>query len=70
MENWRDRARNAGLTQRMLARLTGVHENTVSRQFKGDWDLPQYVKSAVVAWEIMTEEQRREWLQRSSLDPG
>jgi IS30 family transposase len=59
MEDWRERARKAGLSQVMIAKLTGVHPNTVSRQLRGEWKMPGYVKSIIVAWELMTEEQRR-----------
>jgi len=48
---WQARLKAAGLTQKRLAALLGVAENTISRQMKGDWDVPGYVEAFVVAWE-------------------
>lgn len=66
MENhpWQLRARAAGLTQKMLARLLGHTELTVSRQLRGHWEsgVPQHVRAAIIAWEMMTPEQRQRWL--------
>ena len=61
MEDWRERARRAGLSQVMLAKLAGTHPNTVSRQLRGEWETPNYVKSIILAWELMAPEQRDEW---------
>ena len=66
MENWRKRAKDAGLSQRQIAKLCGIHENTVSRQLSGEWEVPRYVISVIVAWELMTHEQRIEWVQSHS----
>ena len=61
---WQKRARAAGLTQKTLAKLLGHAEITVSRQLRGHWEsgIPLHVIAAVVAWELMTDEQRAEWL--------
>jgi len=67
MENypWQVRARAAGLTQRLLARLLGHHERTVSSQLRGHWQsgVPQHVKAAIIVWEMLTPEQRQHWLE-------
>ena len=66
MENhpWQLRARAAGLTQKTLAKLLGHAEITVSRQLRGHWEsgVPQHVRAAIIAWELMTPEQRAAWL--------
>lgn len=61
---WQIRLKAAGLTQKRLALLLGVSENTVSRQMKGDWDMPGYVVALLLAWELMTDAQRDELLKR------
>lgn len=48
---WQARLKAAGLNQKRLAALLDVSENTVSRQMKGEWDVPGYVEAFVVAWE-------------------
>ncbi|TSD87017.1 hypothetical protein FFK22_019190 [Mycobacterium sp. KBS0706] len=66
MENypWQIRAKKAGLTQRLLARLLGHHERTVSSQLRGHWQsgVPQHVKAAIIVWEMLAPEQRQQWL--------
>ncbi|MGL4966732.1 MAG: hypothetical protein ACRC67_36260 [Inquilinus sp.] len=66
MENypWQVRAKTVGLTQRLLARLLGHHERTVSSQLRGHWKsgVPQHVKAAIIVWEMLTPEQRQQWL--------
>lgn len=61
---WQMRAKAAGLTQRVLSRLLGHAENTISRQLRGHWSsgIPKHVVASILAWEIMTEEQRRAWV--------
>lgn len=61
---WQDRLRAAALNQKTLAAMLGLAENTVSRQMRGDWPVAGYVEAFVEAWEIMTAEQRAEWLRR------
>lgn len=61
---WQERLRAAALNQKRLAAMLGVAENTISRQMKGDWPVAGYVEAFVEAWEIMTLEQRAEWLRR------
>lgn len=58
---WQIRLRAAALTQKGLAMMLDISENTVSRQMKGDWPVAGYVEAFVGAWEIMTPEQRIEW---------
>ena len=61
---WQQRLKSAGLSQRQLAELLGVSENTVSRQMKGDWGMPGYVLAVVIAWEDMTNDARGGWVTR------
>lgn len=58
------RAKRAGLQQKRLAALLGVSENTVSLQLRGRWEsgVPRYVVAAVIAWEIMSHDDRMRWL--------
>ena len=66
MENapWQKRAKAAGLSQKILAGLLGHTETTVSRQLRGHWEsgVPQHVKAAIVAWELMDPNQRAAWI--------
>lgn len=59
-EPWQKRAKRAGLSQKDLARLLGVHENTVSNQLRGKWEsgTPRYVKTLIRAWEMLPQPQR------------
>jgi hypothetical protein len=61
---WQLRARKAGLTQRMLARITGFRESTVSSQLRGHWTngVPQHIRAIIIAWEAMATDQRLSWL--------
>ncbi|MBU0582220.1 MAG: hypothetical protein KKB66_02480 [Alphaproteobacteria bacterium] len=65
---WQNRAKAAGLSQKVLAKLLGHAEITVSRQLRGHWEsgVPQHVKAAIIAWELMTPEQRQEWVSNSA----
>ncbi len=59
-EPWQKRAKRAGLSQKDLARLLGVAENTVSLQLRGKWQsgTPRYVKTLIRAWEMLPQAQR------------
>lgn len=59
-EPWQKRAKLAGLSQKTLAKLLGVAENTVSLQLRGKWatGTPQYVKTVILAWERLPPEAR------------
>ncbi|WP_449411129.1 helix-turn-helix domain-containing protein [Methylobacterium komagatae] len=59
-EPWQKRAKRAGLSQKELARLLGVAENTVSLQLRGRWQsgTPRYVKTLIRAWEMLSQAQR------------
>lgn len=59
---WQQRLKHAGLTQKRLAELLRVYENTTSRQMKGEVPMPGYVVAFVTAWEAMTPDQRDSWL--------
>lgn len=61
---WQDRLKRAGLTQRKLAALMAMPDNTISRQMKGEWSVPGYTEAVVAAWEIMTPEEREAWEER------
>lgn len=63
-EPWQIRAKAAGLTQRLLARLTDKPENTISRQLRGEFggEAPGYLIAIIIAWELMDEDRRADWL--------
>ena len=56
---WAERLRATGVSQVDVARRRGVHANTVSRQLRAE-DLSY--TTLIEALEIMTPEQRREWV--------
>jgi hypothetical protein len=58
---WQQRLKAMGLTQKEFARVTGWTENTISRQMRGDWEMPRYVKAMILALGAMTPEQRKAW---------
>lgn len=64
------RAKRAGLPQKLLARILGVSENTASLQLREKWEsgTPRYVVAAITAWELMSHDQRMEWLDRLGVD--
>lgn len=59
-EPWQTRAKKAGLSQKTLAKLLGVAENTISSQLRGKWvsGTPEYVKTVIRAWEMLPQEKR------------
>jgi len=62
---WQARARAAGLTQKLIAKLTGRNENSVGRSLAGERqtaDAPGPYIAVILAWEIMTPEQRDRWI--------
>lgn len=65
------RAKRAGLPQKRLAQILGVSENTVSLQLREKWEsgTPRYVVAAIVAWELLSHEQRMLWLKEIGLEP-
>lgn len=73
-EPWQKRAKRAGLTQKTLASLLGVSENTVSMQLRGKWatGTPQYVQFAILMWELSSQETKDrvlEWAERQKPAP-
>lgn len=52
------------MTQRALAQILGKSEVAISRGLRGHWrsGVPRYLKAVISAWELMTPEQREEWL--------
>lgn len=65
---WSQRAREAGLNQVTLAALAGVSPNSVYRAFAGYWSkgLPGYLRAIIAAWEIMSVEQRWNWMENAT----
>lgn len=64
---WQIRARDAGLTQKLIAELTQRNQNSVGRALSGGRmgaDAAGPYIAVVMAWEIMTLEQRAEWVRR------
>lgn len=63
---WQTRAHAAGLQQKVLAEITGKTEINVSQQLRGMYggkgEPPRYVVATIIAWELMTLDQREEWL--------
>jgi hypothetical protein len=61
---WQRRLKACGLTQRTLGRVLGYGESKTSRHLRGHLQsgVPQNVIAAIVAWELMTEEQRDLWV--------
>jgi hypothetical protein len=54
---WRDRLTAIGFSQKRFARFIGKTENTVSRQLRGEWEMPTYFKSIIKMLEILKPEQ-------------
>ncbi|CAO3418950.1 hypothetical protein [Azospirillum doebereinerae] len=66
MENseWQIRAKQAGLSQETLRSLLKLSKSGVSQGIRGAWasGVPQSIKATIIAWELMTPEQRAEWV--------
>lgn len=59
---WQIRAKQLGLNQRRLARLTGKPENTISRQMRGEFgEVPGYLVAIIMAWEYLGPGAREAW---------
>ena len=58
------RAKEAGLSQKRLAELLGVTDNTASLQLRGRWKTgtPRYVIAVLLAWEMLPHADRVRWL--------
>jgi len=71
---WQERMVAAGLNQKTVSVLTGKAENSVSRQLRGLFgttgEPPRYIAATIVAWELMSLEQREEWLVRLGSKDG
>jgi hypothetical protein len=61
---WQRRAKAAGLRQKTLAKLLGHMELTISKQLRGHWKsgIPRHTIAAIIAWEMLTPEQRADWI--------
>ena len=66
--SWQRRVKAAGLKQADLGRLLGHAKSTVSCQLRGVWKsgVPKHVIAAIIAWELMSEDQRQLWLDWAS----
>ena len=64
------RAKRAGLPQKRLAAILGVSENTASLQLREKWEsgTPRYVLATIVAWELLSHDQRMEWLREIGVE--
>jgi hypothetical protein len=61
---WQLRAKAAGLDQETLRAILGLSKSGMSQGIRGVWEsgVPQSIKAAIVAWELMSPKQRSEWL--------
>lgn len=59
---WQTRLKAMGLSQKQFAAAFGLAENTVSRQLRGEWPTPLYIKALILALERMEPIQRAAWL--------
>ncbi len=61
---WQQRAIAAGLPQQTLVTLAGHDKSTIARQLRGYWQsgIPKHIRSMIIAWEVMTPDQRERWL--------
>jgi len=71
-EPWQKRAKMAGLSQKVLAKLLGVSENTMSMQLRGKWatGTPRYVMFAILVWERLPHPAKEELIRWSEEDHG
>ncbi|KQM58808.1 MULTISPECIES: hypothetical protein [unclassified Sphingomonas] len=68
---WQIRAKEAGLTQKALASIAGKPANTISRQMRGEFgDVPGYLIALIIAWEMMTDDQRVDWMRQLEREEG
>jgi IS30 family transposase len=61
---WTRRLAAAGLSQAALADILGHARSTINRQLHGRFTVkqpPRHVIAAIVAWELMSDEQREAW---------
>jgi len=61
---WQIRAKRAGLDQETLRGLLGLSKSGMSLGIRGMWGsgVPQPIRAAIIAWEMMTPEQRAGWV--------
>mgnify|MGYP003113056227 CR=1 FL=1 len=68
-EDWKRRARAAGLTLRTMAGLVRRHEDSIGRALGGARQDPNtsgpYI-AIILAWEMMSDKQRRTWLRETA----
>lgn len=59
---WQARLKALGISQKQFAALTGLAENTVSRQMREEWPMPRYVKALILALGLIGSERVAELL--------
>ena len=59
---WQMRLKALGISQKQFAALTGLAENTVSRQMREEWPMPPYVKALILALTIIGKDRLAEWV--------
>lgn len=60
---WQIRAKEAGLSQKLLAKIAGKPENTISRQLRGLFgEVPGYLVALILAWERMDDDEQADWV--------
>lgn len=70
---WQIRTRAAGLTQKLIAALTRRNENSVGRALSGarlNKDAAGPYIAVILAWELMSPDQREEWVRRAQEEPS
>ncbi len=62
---WQIRAKEAGLSQRLLAQIAGKPDNTISRQLREHFGpVPGYLVALIIAWENMSGDAREDWVRQ------
>jgi transcriptional regulator with XRE-family HTH domain len=69
-EPWQRRLREVGISQADFAALVGLTPTNLSEGLRGRWKtgVPAYLKAIIVALEVMSPEQRADWVQRRKSD--
>lgn len=69
-ETWQNRAKNAGLPQKVFARLAGMTATNASMALRGKWQsgVPISTKTIIRAWEMLTAEQRERLIAATEAD--
>lgn len=59
---WQQRLKALGISQKQFAAMTGLAENTVSRQMREEWPMPRYVKALILALGVIGKDRLAEWV--------